>query len=269
MLKGGPHIIDEAIYRSDPGVNISALKNLKTTPAKARRRLDNPPKQSAALELGTAIHAAILERDKFLETYGIKPNVDLRTKAGKEALAEASQSGKILLSAEDYDTALTLGARVHECSFLQRFVKNGIYESSWFHEHELGLRIKGRLDIWLPEMDIIVDIKTTDSADEYSFRRDCVKYHYYNQAAWYSDLVTSITGRSVAGYVILAVEKSEDKDIRAFWLDDAFLDKGRKENREWLSQWYLCEKTGQWPGYEKKIQTLKAPKWFEESEDAN
>lgn len=256
---GGPHNIDEHVYRADPGINISSLKNMRHSAAKARLRADRPMTPSPAMKLGTAIHSAILEPDKFLATYQKKPRVDARTKAGKEALAGLTGE---LLDEHDYEACLTIAARLRDDPFYSKFIKNGLYETSWFAEHEYGIRLKSRLDVWLPELNLIVDIKTTDSADERSFRSDVIKYHYHAQAAYYSDLVERVTGKAPAGYVILAIETKEDRDMRAFWLDDPFIARGRADYKEWLSQWYICEQTGAWPGYESRLHTLKAPAWL-------
>lgn len=260
-MLGGPLEISEHVYRSDPGVNISSLKHFETTPAKARRRMDIPSKPSPAQKLGTAIHAAILEPEKFLATYAIRPEVDARTKAGKAALAEVSGE---LLPRDEYEGCLEIAAKIREHDFYRRFVEGGVYESSWFAEHDLGLRIKGRLDVWLPEKNVIVDIKTTDSALDRSFSKDAIKYGYHCQAAWYMDLVARVTGTPVSGYVILAVEKTEDRDVRAFWLDDELIDYGRKLYRHWLSQYHICHATGEWPGYPAQIETLKMPSYLRE-----
>jgi hypothetical protein len=216
------------------------------------------------MALGTAIHMAILERDKFLDTYGVKPNVDARTKTGKEALAAAKESGLELLDKEEYESALAISAKLREQPFFRQFIDGGQYETSWFTDHNYGARIKGRLDIWLPEKKIIVDIKTCDTADEYQFSRDAFKYSYHAQAAYYVDLVQSVTKEKVDGYVILAVEKSEDRDCRAFWLGDDLLEIGRSMYRDWLAKYVTCDSSGIWPGYEKTLVTLSAPRWMNE-----
>lgn len=259
MILGGPHQIDEKLYRSDPGVNISFLKNMRHSAAKARLRADRPMNPSPAMKLGTAIHCAILEPDRFIEQYTIRPDVNARTKAGKEALAAIN--GEIL-NKSDFEACLSIAARLREDPFYKKFVDGGIYESSWFAQHELDVRLKARLDIWLPHMNLIVDVKTTDCIDERQLRNDIIDYHYHSQAAYYCDIVERVTGKAPAGYVILAIETKDDRDMRAFWLDDAFIAKGRADYREWLSKWYICEKTGTWPGYEPKLHTLKAPAWL-------
>ena len=262
MLIGGPHMIAEESYRADPGINISSLKHMRLSPAKARYRIDAPRTVTPALAIGTAMHMALLEPDRFLQTYAVKPDVDARTKAGKEAIAEAQAGGKELLAKTDFEAALTTSARLREHPFYRRFIDGGVYESSWFIDHPLGARCKGRLDIWLPERNVIVDVKTTDAADVRNFARDAVKYLYHVQAAFYMDLVENVTGTPVDGYVILAMEKSEDRDFRAFWLDPELIERGRSDYRVWLLQWLHCERTGLWPGYQAELVTLSAPAWM-------
>lgn len=260
-MLGGPLNIPESQYRQDPGVNHSSLKHFADTPAKARRRMDFPSEPSQAQKLGTAIHAAILEPDEFLKKYAIKPDVNARTKAGKAALAEIT--GEIM-TVRDYEACLQTAAKLREHPYYRQFVEDGVYEASWFSIHENGLRIKGRTDVWLPRKNVIVDIKTTESALDYRFRKDAWKYSYHSQAAWYMDLVAAITGEPVSAYVILAIETKEDRDFRAYYLDDELINHGRKKYREWLDQYYICHHTGSWPGYESKIETLTIPHYLRE-----
>lgn len=262
MLIGGPHMIPEDVYRADPGINISSLKNMRHTPRKARFRMDMVRTPSPAQALGTALHMAILEPDRFLETYAVKPEVDARTKAGKEAIAEAAAGGKELLPKFDFEAALTTAARLREHPFYRKFVDDGVYESSWFSDHPLGARCKGRVDIWLPNKNVIVDIKTCETSETRLFSRDAIKYLYHAQAAFYMDLVAAATGVPVDGFVILALEKTEDRDFRAFWLDPELIERGRSDYRVWLMQWLHCEETGTWPGYQPELVTLTAPQWL-------
>lgn len=266
MILGGPHEIDEKTYRSDSGLNFSNLKNIRRSPRKALHNVMFPRASSDDQVLGTAIHAAILEPEKFVLQFAPMPKIDRRTKEGKAQYAELETSGKTLLAEKDFEACVSIAETLRANEFYSGLLTNGIYESSWFSEAE-GMRIKGRLDVWLPEKNIIVDIKTTDIIDEHQFKRDVIKYSYHAQAAWYMDLVASVTGKPVDGFVILAIEKKEDRDAKAFWLDPSWIVQGRKDYRRWLKTWAHCEKVGVFPGYEAKLHHFSPPSWLIEDEE--
>ncbi len=262
-MLGGPHDIEEDVYRQDPGINISLLKEMGRSPRKMLRSMQMQRKESPAQALGKAMHMAILEPEKFLSNYITEPEgVNKRKKADREALEELRASGKEILSSEDFEACLLQAERIRTSSFFAKMI-DGQTETSWFENYH-GRRIKGRLDVWLPEKRVIVDIKTTDSADERSFARDAIKYGYHVQAAFYSDLVSACIKEPVAGFAILAIEKTEDRDMRAFWLDPELIEAGRKLYRQWLDQFILCEETGNFPGYPQRLYDLKLPIWMKD-----
>lgn len=258
---GGPHELPEQVYRSDSGLNISALKHMRDCPAKAQWHLANPKKQTPEMAAGTALHMAILEPERFLRSYAPRPDVNGATKAGKAALAEARGSGRELIAADDYDGFMQIAEQIRGSEFFSRFVNGGQYEKSWFLEHESGRRLKCRTDIYLPDMNVIVDIKTTVSAATGKFYRSVKDFAYDAQAAYYSDIVSQVTGRLVSGFVFLVIERGENRGIRAFFAGPRLMDRGRRLYRTWLSQWLYCEASGKWPGYAEELQTLEVPAW--------
>lgn len=263
---GGPHEIDERVYRKDSGINISTLKELRYSPLRARHREMTPVTPTAAMELGTAIHAAILEPDKFFETYGEKPSGGKRTKVGKELEAEAEKSGKKLLPSKTFADVVTIAERF-KASPLGEYLDEALFESSWFYDHEFGRRTKARLDIWQPKSRVIADIKTTQSCDDFEFAREVYKRRYDAQAAYYADIVTAVTGSPVERCLILAIESSEPFDMRIFEITPEYLELGRRDYRRWLARYVRCEATQSWPGYSGEVFTLEPPKWLD-NEDA-
>jgi len=258
---GGPHTIDERTYRHDSGLNYSLLKNIQDSPSKAKWRQMNPKEPTAAMKLGTMMHYAVLEPDKFLDLYTVAPTVNKRTKAGRDELAEIESSGKTPLAKDVYDDAITLAHRVNS-GHIGRYIKNAEFETSWFADHDFGVRVKGRLDAWLPEKNIIVDLKTCQSASPWEFGKQVRERRYDAQAAFYCDLVAKITGQQVSGYLWLAVETTEDKDVAAYLCDEALLQKGRRDYERWMRTWIACDQTGCWPGYPDELNILSAPDWF-------
>ena len=75
---------DDTIY-----ITNSMLSKLsEKSPAHFKYWLDNKPEPTAAMQLGSAIHSAILTPLEFTKNYVVAPDIDKRTKAGKEAWAK-------------------------------------------------------------------------------------------------------------------------------------------------------------------------------------
>ena len=89
-------------YHKGPGLSSSDLKLLARSPLHYKTAKAIPPKETDAMRLGTAVHCAVLEPDRFEKEYAAAPEaIDRRTKAGKAHWAELEATGKVVLSGED------------------------------------------------------------------------------------------------------------------------------------------------------------------------
>jgi exodeoxyribonuclease VIII len=250
----------------DDYVSNSMLRKMKESPAKFKWEMEHPRRSSPAQSLGTAIHAALLEPDVFERTYAAMPKFDRRTKVGKSSAEEweASNKGKEPLSQDDMDTILRIHARVSDDEFFGQFFGGPYTESSFFaQDQETGLHLRCRCDNMLMDKNIIVDLKTTDCASRYVFNGDITKYGYLTQGAFYMDVVHAATGTRPDAFVIVAVEKSRDCDMQAFFFDDDALKAGRAMYRSWLLKLRECRASNVWPGYPREFIPYKMPSWLE------
>lgn len=167
---GEPLVMSEPEYRAAPGLNFSTLKHLATSPKAYKYNLDAPKTEpTAAQTLGTAIHMAVLEPEKFWNTYAIREKVDGRTKEGKEYNAkwEAENPGKVAI---DQSTANTINAAVNAVAddLGARALADGFgvevhYEVPIFWDDPLFGACKGRPDVirWDGYKLTVLDLKTT------------------------------------------------------------------------------------------------------------
>lgn len=79
-----PQIHDRQEYRAFPALNQSAAKKLLVSPAHYQAYMNTPHEETKALRFGTFVHAAILEPHTLNDLYATAPDVDKRTKQGKE-----------------------------------------------------------------------------------------------------------------------------------------------------------------------------------------
>src|SRR5690606_26886762 len=74
------------VYHRWPAASQTVLKIMRDrSPAHARQYMLTPPEPTPAMVLGAAIHAAILQPDVFARQYVRAPELDRRTRAGREA----------------------------------------------------------------------------------------------------------------------------------------------------------------------------------------
>lgn len=259
----GPIDCPEEVYRASPGVSQSDLKKFEMSPAKAVWEMEHPSKPSEAMQLGSAIHCALLEPDLFDEKYILKPKFDRRTKIGKQEAIdwEAANFGKSGLEQNEMDVINRLAARFYNDDYFGRFFKGGKKEASfWSKDSETGLIKRCRLDNYNDEMCFLVDLKTTMCAYPPIFERDIGKYKYHIQAAYYTDIVREVTSHGWP-FVIVAVEKTKDCDISVHLISDAAICHGREMYKRYLRQYAHVKKTNIIGGYEKNINVWDLPKW--------
>lgn len=184
---------DDATYRADPGYNFSTIKlGIAGSMSDLRVELDSdvPFKRTPAMELGTLVHALVLEPRTVPEMYLVCEETDRRKKAYKDALAAAKDRGLILVTANMMAQAEAMAAAVRanpEWRMLhEQSSKSVDYECGMaVNDPALGIRLKGKYDALLGE-ELMVDLKTTsDSLDIDNLSKLIVNRNYHVQQAMY------------------------------------------------------------------------------------
>lgn len=224
-------------------------------------------KPSDALMLGSLAHAAVFERDTLAERFGILPNIDKRTKDGKEEWNNflMFNKGKSFVSQEQWDTSLRMSdALLSHPTASQLICANGVVEQpmEWTMpaSNNIMVQCKMKPDKLL-NSSVIIDLKTTDNAHPNDFGRSAVKYRYDVQAAWYYDGHHFVTGREPDAFVFICIEKTKPFAISVLYADNNLLELGRKKYQRDLATYAECIKTNQWPAYPIEAQPLTLPQW--------
>lgn len=249
--------------------NQSTIKYYSESPAHYHFFKSYRKKPTVAMLEGRIWHKAILEPNKFFEEYALQPKINRTTKTGKAEEAQwfIDNPGREPVRQDLFRQMVTAQEQIHSNPSLAPFFENGLAETSFFTQDSyLGLRKKGMLDYWHPAKNIIIDLKTTTSCDEFKFGRDIEQLLYHVQAAWYCDLVKEATGEKIDGYGILALEKNPPFACRMFTLPDKVIEKGRKMYTRYLSIHKECEKVGKWPTFDNLVVDFEPKSWFYESQ---
>lgn len=181
---------------------LSALDWYKNAPRKEQKE--------GSLSFGTAVHTAILEPDNFAKEYVYAPEVDLRTKEGKQELADFEEKtkadGLMVLKKDDFEMVELMRDSTLAYPLIADLLQTGEPELSIFYRTEGGLLLKIRPD-WLglfAGVPFILDVKTTD--DVLDFGKSVDKFGYHMQAAYYRIIASYVFGLDI-DFAFCAISK--------------------------------------------------------------
>lgn len=252
-------------YHARPGVSASMLKSMasgwRTFQAEYITRTA-PRKESAAMALGTAVHAALLEPELAADEYVVIPAEcsDRRTKAYKEW--SANNQGKKVLTPSDFQVIQNIASAVFNDSIAVMLLSaegdtEGVYE---WTEGPRETLCRMRFDKLAEPF--IIDIKTTDDARPEAFAATVAKYRYDLQAAHYLTGLEGFT-RSDLRFVFIAVETSSPYRCRCYELSESDLAAAHNQRRSLLAEYEERLAKNDWsePG-ESELRTVFLPNWF-------
>lgn len=266
--------VEEHVYRSWRAVSQSSLKPLDRSPAHARHEAITP-RESETFDLGSAIHACILEPDELETRFSVRPpGIDGRTKEGKVLMAEwkAEAEGKVLVPQRDaWETLLGIRDTVLEHDHaLDLLTCQGHTELSIVWEDpDLGVLCKARADRFCEPTvgacsgwPTLVDVKSTQDGSVRGFGKSMVNFDYGVQAASYKRGMETLSPGFDVRFLFLCVEKAAPYGVSIFEPDIVWMDYGLRRYLGWLEQWKKCEKEERWPGYPDDVQVIEAPEWI-------
>ena len=242
-------------YHARAGISKTQLGYLLKSPSHLRAYLTSAKKEPSKDQIfGTAVHTAALEPERFATEYVVAPVVDRRTTVGKQIWAEfqTANVGKTLIDIEDRQRALDIAESLRDNLVFGNALRHGTPELSVFATADNGLPIKARFDLWDESTNTIYDIKTTGSADKFTFPREIRKWAYALQASHYLDLARKAgIGNAQTKFVFVAVEKVEAPyAVALYQIDAASLTKWNDIRKTLLDQWQKAENIGTYPTYQ-------------------
>lgn len=257
-------------YHSSDGISKSGLDLIAQSPLHYWSKYLDPKREprvpTPAMVLGTSIHTAVLEPERFANEYLVAPAVDKRTKDGKATweafVADCEANEKTPISASDLNVCNSIASVVRSHQTAIELLGSGTAEVSMFWEDEAtGVLCKCRPD-WLTDSNIVVDLKSTVDASPEGFMKSAFNYRYWVQAAWYLDGIERATGKRPEAFVFVAFEKEAPYACGFYYATEEMIDAGRQEYRRLLDNYADCLATKNWRGYSPELQPLAMPAWF-------
>lgn len=237
-------------YHSIDALSRGRLSQLKKSPAHMKYYLDHPEERdSEALILGEALHALVLEPDTFNSRFAVEPEVNKRTKAGREAIETIRQRfpEKTLISPKLWELAIRLAETITLHETIPALLHPCKKEVSLFWERD-GVLCKARLDAWDQEFGVIYDVKTCQDASEQGFFRAVRDHDYQMQAHWYLDGLNRL-GEKAEKFIWIPIEKKPPYGVSIRECGSGLLSDGKTDIERYFEKYVYCKANDYWPGY--------------------
>jgi hypothetical protein len=269
--------LDNADYHRHAAVSKSHLDQIARSPLHYYARYVDPnrvlPEPTPAMRLGTAVHTLTLERETWEERYIVAPNVDRRTKVGKEAWSEfeAEAGGREVISADDRALVSRMAEAVwtHPAAAMLLNLPGQAETTHMWVDGDTGLQCKCRPDWLTSDGSLIVDLKTTEDASPAGFRKSIGNFRYHVQAAWYLHGLAQATGRRPDQFLYVCVEKKPPHAVAVYAADIEMIGIGYETAARDLQRLAECKASASWPGYSDEVQIIGLPGWMRPRPDGS
>lgn len=267
MQTGWIDIPDE-IYHNSPQytyvMTSSGLKQMARSAAHWHEMRTSPPTDpTPALHFGSAFHGYMLD-SQTIETIDSKVDLMIENEIIKKADAALTfpklletekllgpKSETLLVSTDDYNHLSGMKQVLLGNEIAEKLVNHpgAIYERSGFFvdpDYELIGSIKP--DIRIPELGIIVDLKTTIDASQWAFPRSVRRYKCDWQAWWYLRGANALSHTYYDTFIIIAIEKVPPYGINIFQIING-LYYADMQVRPLLEDFEISLAADMWPRY--------------------
>ena len=260
-----PNIDDATYHKLDHCSNSRLTKIYDRSPAHCKYYAEHP-ETTEAMEVGHALHAAILQPEVWASKFARRPDgLDLRRKEDKATFAtfKEANTDKTILSCDNFDSIDEMADAVHSNIDARILLEApGMFEASAiFDDRDIpGLRMKARFDKLSQELSVIVDVKTCVCAHPRVFEKDIYFRGYHRQAKIYKDAAEQL-GIKIADFCFIAVEKEGYHGVAVYKIEPAALELAQKELYPLKATYRRCEQSGAWPGYAEGVVSIGCPDW--------
>jgi hypothetical protein len=268
-----PGEIAREAYDAHPGVRWSLLSNMRKSPLHYQHALENRRTETTALRTGSALHTLVFEPELYEQSFTVYRESKTKGEGSKKRWelfqAEAVAKGLTILDSEEEARALGMSAAIAKraAQFIAPSRGRAEIPLTWKDERT-GLLCKCRLD-WVTLEGMIIELKSTRSAEVRAFGRQAWNLGYFHQVHHYSTGFGAATGCEPDKVPILfvAVESEPPHDVSLFEPCAETRYAAKEETDKLMDTLAECRRTNKWPGRYDKVEMLSAPKYVLMSED--
>jgi exodeoxyribonuclease VIII len=249
-------------YFAIDAMSQSGAKEILRSPAHFRYARENPRQPTPAMRFGTAVHAGILEPERFEADVVCAPAVNARTTAGREQRDAflAANAGRLVLAADDYDRARRCIEAVGRHPAAKALLTGAEVEVSIFWlDGRHKAPCKGRIDA--RNHGGLIDIKTTQDASPEEYSRTIASYGYHLQAAHYFSGCEHLLDATPQFFAHVVVETEAPHGVAVYAIPGNAIMAGAARMSEALRRYADARETGRWNSYPTTIESIQLPRW--------
>ncbi len=229
------------------------------------------PGPTPAMQLGSLVHALVLEPEEFDCLYMVAEGCDSRRgNKWKSAVDAASDMGVEAVLPSQLADAREMAKAVHNHPLAAKLLSlYGVAEQPirWTGENDLPLKCKPD---WLAESGgdymLNVDFKTSLDPSPSEFAKQAYNLGYHRGMAHYSEGCAHSHDRPIKS-IFIVVGNAQPHDVYVYQPDNDFLRLGEFENTETLAALDNCLRSGTFRATDQnELQTLYPPKWARRKE---
>ena len=253
-------------------LSYSSLKQFARSPIHYIQYLNQKFEPSDSMVLGSLVDCLLLTPDDFEKTYLVIPKIDRRSKAGKEAFAEAqekaSEQNLTIVSEVQFNTAQIMVEQVwnnQEAATILNATTETQKRIEWNHK---GLPFIGYLDgagQFEQGKKFIFDLKTTSDASLDTYTKQLINLKYDLQIAMYYLAYQRQNFEQPLAYHIV-VENKAPYSCNVFRLSDTVLEAGKRVYDNLCDQFKNCLEENLWhmsyEYFQEPNQILDLPDWY-------
>lgn len=263
--------MNEMEYNQAEGIRRSDLWKMEDSPEKFRWFLDHPVEQTPAMAFGSACHKYILEKDSFGDEYAVAPQVDKRTKAGKEEWEQfcAENAGKTIIGWDDLTTMTEMHEALTYCPLASKLLfGKGETETPYFWtDPDTGEKCKVKLDrlVKYNRRWYVVDYKTAQCAETNRFNSEIFKLGYFMQAAMYTEgVMRAKKMKKRPGFLFVVQEKKAPYSVNVIEVSEEVIGAGDAKFHTLMDKYHACKVSDTYPGYVQNVPNdAFLPTWME------
>jgi hypothetical protein len=273
-MKPGIYKFTAEQYHADPAPTASLSSSiakilLDQTPQHAwmahpRLNLQYEKREAPAFDLGSAAHMLLLEgrEDRIVRVQAD----DWRTKAAKEERDNARANGQFpVLERQfgDMQNMVTVAKAYMDSTELCDIFRNAIADETteqtvlW---QERNLWYRCRPDLMSADGKIVLDYKSTASAQPDFVARQIARMGYDTQACFYKRGIKAVTDIDPA-FVFLFQEVEEPYACSLIGMSNAYIELGASKVNRAVNIWEKCVVENNFPGYSNKIMYAEPKDW--------
>lgn len=215
-----------ASYHANPAIGSTLLKKIHSETL--LHALTSPFIETQSTKLGSALHCAILEPERFEADFLVAPKCDRRTKEGKTIWEsfQALAQGKTVIDEEDMETIKGMKDSVLSHPTASAMLTGGEAEYAYYStDPDTGIQKKCRPDYH--KGGALIDLKSTSDASFEGFARQVGQLGYHLQGAYYTDVFNESQGTNYKDFFFIAVENKFPYAVAVYRLDSTHMDHGR------------------------------------------